>query len=159
MYEKFEKALELMDLAIAHASTLPKPNNPWLDYDKSFPWQEVADKWDDLFGHIHATFVIPKTAMTIDSTGKEQRVDPKGDAVLKSLYDEELRLCKELMDAPTDADFKRKVYAIPPEILEVAFPIAIARFLLRDMQYPLQHRITKTFSTFYHRYGSMVMGY
>jgi hypothetical protein len=49
------------------------------------------------------------------------------------------------------------IRAIPPVISEVVFPVAIARFLLRDHCMPLNHKKLATFAEFHKRYATMIL--
>jgi hypothetical protein len=128
MYEKYVDALKLMDATIAANK----------DEDR----KGVSEKWDELYTFIHANFIVPDSA--------------KGGFEFKAEYD----LCRPLIDgtfAAPSAELEEQIRKIPPVILEVVWPVAIARYLLRDVRIVWDHRKSSTFTEFHHRYGNMIL--
>jgi len=136
MYEKYVTALRLMDQTIL-ARTDPK-----VEGETRHP---VTVKWDELFTFIYANF--------------EKPVSAKG-CWNNPAFKEEYDLCRPFIDgtfrAPSE-ELESRIRRIPPVILDVVWPIAIARFLARDCGLPFNHRESRTFTEFHYRYGNMVV--
>lgn len=155
MYAKYIKALELMDAVIATKSIEP-PEEGWIGcYLENGTYKPRKNAtldhpcnaaWDEAYTFIHANFVIPESMS--DGSDRYNSVHA------------EVALCKPLIDGtypPGSAEMIAAIRAIPPVIAEVVFPVAIARFLLRDHQIPVSHLKLKTFREFHKRYATMIL--
>ena len=54
-------------------------------------------------------------------------------------------------------EFMDKLATLPPYFSEVIFPVSVARYMLRELQIPLNHRKLATFGEFHKRYGTMIL--
>ena len=70
---------------------------------------EDFDAGDRLFEYILANFPAPT----------------------ESTFDEDVASCQEILNMPA-SEIEEKLYKIPPVILDNVWPIAIARFLIRE---------------------------
>jgi len=132
-------------------STIPRkdpvPNAPWYASKRAaiMTDDEAIVVWDHLFEYIHANWDVPSTmAMTWWAQRKsdEQKVE---------LYD-----CRKMLEMGPE-DLETRLESLPPYFTESIFPVAVARYLLRDLWIPLNHRKTVTFKEFHNRYGSMIL--
>jgi hypothetical protein len=133
MYEKYTTALKLADEVLQASSSK--------DDQKS-----RHAKWDELFDYIHVNFQIP------DSAGFTVRSNVRD-------YQHEYDLCKPFINRTYPSPSKELgelIRSIPPVILEVVWPVAIVRFLLRDGRIMCSHH-SKGFVKFANRYGTMIL--
>ena len=113
----------------------------------------VTRAWDDLFMFIHAEFTAPLTekpkGSTISSVLKE--------AGARDEYKAEIEECRTMLHHNHN-ELVEHLRARPPEYSDKVFPIAIARYLLRDCNVSLNAMLSKSFDEFHRRYGAMVLG-
>ena len=50
-----------------------------------------------------------------------------------------------------------KLECLPPYFGEVLFPIAVARYMMRELAMPIDHRKCKNFKEFHVRYGAIII--
>ena len=60
-----------------------------------------------------------------------------------------LKMCSE--------DFCKQLKALPPQISETLFPVAVWRYLTREIMLPINHRTSTTFVEFNNRYKPIVV--
>lgn len=110
--------------------------------------KQAVDSFDHLFHYIHTNFREPATAIP--------EVGP-GPHVLKTVADRHEYIdCRELLVMERD-EFAAKLESLPPYFLEHTFPVAVARYMLRELAMPIDHRISTQFPEFYRRYGNMIL--
>lgn len=151
-YEKHITALRLMDAVIATKGLCRYPDtDTWGVPYFSLELSPCHEAWDELFTFINANFEDPK----IDTLTHKDR---KAQAKLCSPYiDNTFSVWNE--DGNTrivNAELEAMIRSIPPVILDIVWPVSIARFLMRDHWIPLNHRMSSTFAEFDRRYGAMI---
>lgn len=129
-------------------STLPRPIE--VDrYVRKSPVtpQQAVDAWDHMFTYIHANWEIPESYITgwVDKVPTDVRNEVH--AAVKE--------CDSLLMMPKE-EFVAKLASLPTFFSEYCFPIAVARFMLRDAGIYLNHR-AKTFTEFHNRYGYIIL--
>ncbi len=112
--------------------------------------QQCNDAWDHLFTYIHANWAVPNTAMK-DGECTFDYPTMTSDQGKIAVFD-----CNMMLRMPHD-EFVAKLESLPPYFSEIVFPIAVGRYLLRDLYLPIQHRDLKTFSEFHNRYGRIIL--
>jgi len=144
-----------MDLIIAAKGAVETEDAPWPMRPIPNPMQgrpttakmhPCHQAWDDCFNFIYTNFARPET-----SSGSG--------ADCASIHLEVL-LCKPIIDGTYKTggpEMDVVMRAIPPVLLDVVWPVGIARFLLRDHQIPIGHRYLFTFDEFHKRYGTMII--
>lgn len=150
MSEKHIEAIRLFDLVLA-TKDIPAPQDGW---DRmSYPHMTVGTNihpghaaWDVLFEYMHLNFALPETSSNV-ATDEQRKVE----------FDLVRPLIDKTFIAPS-AELLAMIKSIPPVILEVVFPVAMARYILRDARLDLNHRQLKTFKMFHDRYGTMILG-
>ena len=149
MYSKYIEALRLMDLVIAVKDAVPPEGEKWARWETpKGPGHHIAPvqpAWDECFTYIHANFAVPET-------GKN--------GFTPEQYQQEVALCRPLIDGTYPScgpEMEAVMRGIPPVLLDVVWPVGIARFLLRDCRVPFNHRLSTTFSEFHKRYGRMIL--
>lgn len=100
--------------------------------------------WDHLFEYIHHNWDIPSTAAMSWWT------QTSGDCQAE-IFD-----CRVMLEMDPD-ELEAKLESLPPYFTESIFPVAVARYLLRDLALPFNHRQTTTFTEFHNRYGKMIL--
>lgn len=98
--------------------------------------------WDHLFSYIHDHWAKPMSASII---GRET-----------SVHMAEYVDCQTMLRMGHD-ELVAKLESLPPYFREEIFPVAVARYLLRDMCLPINHRLSTTFAVFHTRYGNMIL--
>lgn len=126
-FQKYIDALNLMDLVIAAKGDRDQENKTW----------------DDLYQYIYEHFPDPDTSKM-----------NWGDIAVKN--NTEVLDMKKMFNQSHD-EIIAAIRAIPPVILEVTFPVWIARYLLRYESIGVVPTRLKTFDRFYKRYGTMVL--
>jgi hypothetical protein len=104
--------------------------------------KECLVKWDELFVYIHANFESPRSGMM------DKEYDVRVD------YD----FCRPVVDGTFRENMEEVMRSIPPALLDIVWPVGIARFLLRECRVRLNHRWSATFGEFHSRYGYMILG-
>lgn len=110
--------------------------------------EEANAAWDHLFTYIFADWGEPQSAMGQDlkytyvtAAGRTETLD-----------------CQAMLRMPAD-EVQAKLESLPPYFTESVFPVAVGRYLLRELSIPMNHRQTTTFSEFHRRYGRMILEY
>jgi hypothetical protein len=108
--------------------------------------EEALAVWDHIFTYIHANWASPAAAAATAGHGfsGDQRAE---------VFD-----CKETLRMSA-AEIEARLETLPPYFTESVFPVAVARFLLRELAIPLNHRDTVTFREFHDRYGTMILAW
>ncbi len=144
-FVKHIHVLHLLSQIPAPVLVLLKPT----DYYKAnvaMTTDEAGAAWDHMFTYIHTHWAEPLTAGL--NRHDERRTAPE----MTELID-----CRAMLCMKHD-ELVEKLETLPPYFREEIFPVAIARYLLRDLQLPVLHRKITTFSEFHRRYGTMVLG-
>ena len=133
-----------------HLATIPKPvATEGSRYQQSPVSREDANKaWDFLFTYIHDNWDLPEMARL--RCGE----DPITDFQKVEVYD-----CRVLLSFTTATEIEERLAQLPPYYSEALFPVAVARYMLRELALPFQHRHSATFHEFHKRYGSMILAY
>lgn len=150
MYTKYITALKLMDDVITAR-----------DITASRDEQSAACNaaWDIAFTYIHANFAEPISAG--DATIFAETGVASTACIDMATLEKELARCKPIIDGTYPAGngaMETVLRSIPPILLDVVWPIGIARLLLRDYGLPIRHRTLTTFPEFHRRYGYMILG-
>ncbi len=66
--------------------------------------------------------------------------------------------CNDLLRMPME-EFVPKLKELPPYFRDTLFPIAVARYILREAWMPCTHREMKHFREFHNRYGAIILDY
>lgn len=106
---------------------------------------EAIAVWDHLFGYIHENWEIPTSASAswYESLSGDQRA--------------EVDDCRSMLEMNCE-ELEARLRTLPPYFTEYIFPIAVGRYLLRDLWLPFDHRKSRTFTEFHNRYGKMILG-
>jgi len=158
MYEKYVEALRLMDVCIATKEAIKPEGEGWPERALQVPagWtgqtsasmHPCHQAWDDCFNFIYANFVRPETS--IPSNGKLDY----------NMKHPEIDMVRPIIDGTYPSggpEMEAVLRGIPPVLLDQIWPVAVARFLLRDKRLPLSHRWLFTFKEFHERYGNMIL--
>lgn len=141
---KFAKHLHVLNLL----TEIPAPEMVTNGYMRCPCTQEEATAcWDHLFDYIHANWVEPDSTMEVGGIC-EFRFSAQG---LKDVAD-----CNKMLRMPKE-EFVARLESLPPYFSEVIFPVAVGRFLLREIGLPLDHRKTTTFREFHRRYANIIL--
>ncbi len=113
--------------------------------------QEVVDAFDHMFEYIHANWAEPNSAMKKggDQVYNYQPISTPGG--IGEIYD-----CRLMLRMSAD-EFEAKLSSLPPYFSEVIFPIAVARYMIRDLRLMIDHRKSKMFMDFHRRYGRIIL--
>jgi hypothetical protein len=103
--------------------------------------KQTLTKWDELFTYIHANFESPHIGKAAE--GYDVRVD--------------YNYCRPVIDGSFRENMEEVIRSIPPILLDIVWPIGIARFLLRENRVKFNHRWSTTFGEFHDRYGYMIL--
>jgi len=153
MYEKYHTALRLMNAVISTNGVI-EPETGWPVRELTYIQRDGKTRvklhpchaeWDILFDYVFANFAKPDTAMVDDLWEKWSADHPEVSVTQKTIL---LCGCEEM---------ERLLYSMPPELAEQVFPVGIARYLLRDIRLPLNHRRLRTFKQFHDWYGPMIL--
>ena len=101
--------------------------------------------WDALYTYIYANFPEPET---VGMGGQDWQ------KIYNHLESQDL----VVMFKQNREQILEKLRSIPPVILEVTFPVWIARYLLCYAKAGVCPSKLSTFDEFYRRYGTMVLG-
>jgi len=155
-YEKFVTAMQLMDVVIKltteYRASIKKVGKWTITDEYKADTRAIHEAWDELYSFIYANFARPESA----------RIEGKTCGIFDSsvLIDAAAReghMCWEMLNIRDADELLSKIKAIPPIFVEVLFPVAIARHLLRDVKVPLQPARLTMFNEFYYRYGPMIV--
>lgn len=156
MYEKYVTALRLMDACIATKDAVcPEGGWPEMPLRNAYPgckqtapMHPCHQAWDNCFNFIFANFAWPETGMK------------DGGVINYNAKHPEMAMVRPLIDGTYktgSAEMEAVMRSIPPVLLDEIWPVGIGRFLLRDQQMPINHRLLFTFLEFHNRYGTMIL--
>lgn len=143
---KYAKHVHVLELLNSIPRQDFNPSLPsWAKQRIGIATREQANAvFDHLFAYIHVNWAAPSTA-----TG-DHWTQLSGDARA------ELVDCKDMLQMGP-AEIEAKLETLPPYFTEAVFPVAVARFLLRELALPINHRELTTFKEFHNRYGFMIL--
>ena len=105
--------------------------------------EEAVAAWDHMFDYIHNHWAKPLTAAgQVNAFTAGEMSEVVG--------------CRELLQMSAE-EITEKLSTRPPYFTESLFPVAVARYMLRELAIPLNHRLITTFSEFRSRYGRMIL--
>jgi len=110
--------------------------------------EETAAAWDHLYTYIHAHWPRPMSAATGDRINWNTRWQPE--------QDQEMIDCEQMLKMKPD-ELQAKLATLPPFFTEMVFPVAVARYLLRDLKLNVSPSQLSTFNEFHLRYGAMII--
>ena len=110
---------------------------------------EATQAWDHLFTYIHERWAAPATAFP--RLGKRDYDRKTTAEMMKERLD-----CKAMLAMSRD-ELVAHLATLPPYFTEEVFPVAVARYLLRDLRLNFFHRKATTFTEFHRRYGDMIL--
>ena len=114
--------------------------------------QQCNDAWDHIFAYIHANWAAPDTAIAPGTAIRDYpRIDTDEGKI--AVFD-----CNAMLMMPHE-EFVAKLELLPPYFSEVVFPIAVGRYMLRDLALAINHRTLTTFTEFHNRYGAIILSY
>ena len=149
MLQKYIDALALMDTTIAVNDAAIAANGEFTTWYYSERGTElsapICTAWDKLYTFVHANFAAPV------SFGTSPYADPDKEKYAADVDEMVAMFGKDRETLETEL---RK---IPPVIAEVAFPVYIARHLLRDLRVAISPDRLTTFNEFHQRYGYMII--
>jgi hypothetical protein len=149
MFQKYIDALALMDATIAVNDAAIADNGEFTTWYYSERGTElsapICAAWDKLYTFVHANFAAPV------SFGTSPYADPDKEKYAADVNEMVAMFGKDRETLETEL---RK---IPPVIAEVAFPVYIARHLLRDLRVAISPDRLTTFNEFQQRYGYMII--
>lgn len=138
-YEKYTRVIELMNLV------------PVFDYSE--PGSLTEDKleathkaWDELYEFIYPNFPEPASA------GPLTKYD-----VLSAEGKEEVNGVYELLTKHKQDELLARLLKLPPDYVDVIFPVAIARYLLCYKQLSIGIKKLKTWTEFNRRYANSIL--
>ena len=140
-----------------HLASIPRPEyeekvgssgDPYKLRVKNVTSEQAEAAWDFLFEYIHANWTPP--AMMTGDIWQQPRTDEQKVEV----YD-----CRQLLSYTTMEELEERLASLPPYYSEAIFPIAVGRYLLRNLALPINHRALKTFKEFHERYGSTILSW
>jgi hypothetical protein len=149
MFQKYTDALALMDATIAVNDAVIAANgefSTWYYTEQGTKLSApICTAWDKLYTFVHANFPAPV------SFGNSPYSDP-----VKEKYAADVNEMV-VMFGKDRATLEEELRKIPPVIAEVAFPVYIARHLLRDQKLAISPARLTTFDEFHQRYGYMII--
>ena len=128
-FQKYLDSLVMMDEVIAVGQDKPAVNLAW----------------DKLYTFLHANFISP---ISTGNVGSEVIHSPEFVAEVEEMV---------VMFGKNCDTLEEELRKIPPVIAEVAFPVYIARYLLRDCNVCVKPTDLVTFKEFHQRYGYMIL--
>jgi hypothetical protein len=111
--------------------------------------EEAVAAFDHLFHYIHTNWQQPVTANPVDT---QLLTFPQMTAANKHEYID----CREMLRMKQE-EFVAKLESLPPHFQEYLFPVAVARYMLRELAMPINHRKSTQFREFHRRYGNMIL--
>ena len=119
---------------------------------------EVNRSWDDLYSFLHENFAAPNTKLTrIDEkTGRSNYAEIARKARSQDDWEVEILECQWMLGHKRE-ELVEHLRSRPPEYSDRVFPVAIARYLLRDCNVPVEPAKTTTFDEFHRRYAVMII--
>lgn len=128
----------------------PSPySNATYSHNVAMTGEEELACWDHIFSYIHSHWADPETA-SVPCTWPEE---PERFTVSERA---EIMDCRKMLNMG-GAELEEHLATLPPYFGESLFPVAVARYLLRDLCINFDHRKSATFKEFHRRYGTMVM--
>lgn len=109
---------------------------------------EAIQAWDHLFTYIHKNWAVP--------TEEDRRYYYRAESTVPDSVKINLFDCKMALDMPA-AEIEERLQQLPPFFTEFIFPVAVGRFMLRELALPFNHRKSTTFSEFHRRYGALIL--
>lgn len=153
-YGKFTHILSLL-------ATIPQPlkdekGDIVRPYVPQMTVQDANQAFDIIFEYIHANFAMPVTA-------GRNRVDGRKELQNRWNTPEGKKEIQDCDDMLTNRKFAVGLFVeyletIPPYFSEILFPVCVARYMLRDLYMPINHREAVQFNEFHNRYGTMILG-
>jgi hypothetical protein len=145
---RFTKHIHVLHLL----STVPAPplRVPGVIRGANMTPEQAIDAWDHLFTYIHNHWAKPMTAI---EPGALVEYRARTSVEASEIFD-----CGVMMTMSRD-ELLAKLESLPPYFTESVFPVAVGRWLLRDMAIPLNHRKSTTFREFHNRYATMILNY
>jgi len=115
-------------------------------YKDAMTPEEAIAVWDHIFQYVFTHWAEPQTAMGPD---------------LKWTYitaggHEEVLDCQAMLRMKAD-ELTAKLESLPPYFTESVFPVAVGRYLIRELAIPFNHRKSQTFKEFHRMYGRMIL--
>ena len=104
--------------------------------------KDATDAFDHLFSYIHAHWVKPMSSGYM--------------AAPTAVEKQEFIDCRTMLDMNHE-ELTAKLETLPPYFREEIFPVAIARYMLRDLRLKVDHRWSSVFMEFHSRYGNMIL--
>jgi hypothetical protein len=148
-FQKYIDALALMDATIAVNDAVIAANGEYSTWYFSEHGTKlsapICTAWDNLYTFVHANFPAPV------SFGNSPFADPDKEKYAADV-DEMV-----VMFSKNRETLEEELRKIPPVIAEVAFPVYIARHLLRDFRIAVSPSQLTTFDEFHNRYGYMII--
>jgi hypothetical protein len=149
MFQKYIDALALMDATIAVNDAVIAANGEfgtWYYSDRGTELSApICTAWDNLYTFVHSNFPAPV------SFGTSPYADPDKEKYAADVNEMVAMFGKDR------ATLEEELRKIPPVIAEVAFPVYIARHLLRDQRLAISPNRLTTFDEFHNRYGYMII--
>lgn len=138
---KFTKHIHVLHLL----STIPVPTIPEGRFNSCSPVsvKDATAAFDHLFTYIHEHWPRPMSAGCMaapTAVEKQEFVD-----------------CRAMLDMNHEK-LIAKLETLPPYFREEIFPVAVARYMLRDLQLKVDHHWAVVFMEFHSRYGNMILG-
>jgi len=121
---------------------------------------EVNRTWDDLYSFLHENFAAPGTTLTYFTRGPRRGRSNYTEIAHKSRsredWEAEILECQWMLTHNRE-ELVDHLRSRPPEYSDRVFPVAIARYLLRDCNVPVEPAKTTTFDEFHRRYAVMII--
>ena len=131
---QFTKHIHVLHLL----STIPASNGS----ESPVSVKDATDAFDHLFSYIHSHWASPVSCGIwgdVTSVVKQEFID-----------------CRTMLDMNHE-DLTAKLETLPPYFREEIFPVAVARYMLRDLRLKFDRRWSRTFDEFHNRYGRMIL--
>lgn len=119
---------------------------------------EANRTWDDLYSFVHENFAAPNTTLTYlnDKTGRSNYAEIAHKSLSREDWEAEIGECQWMLSHNAQ-ELVEHLRARPPEYSDMVFPVAIARYLLRDCRVPVEAAKLTTFKEFHQRYAVMII--
>jgi len=121
---------------------------------------EANRAWDDLYSFLHENFAAPETKLTYFTRGPQIGRSNYTEIARKARshddWDAEIAECQWMLGHNRE-ELVEHLRSRPPEYSDRVFPVAIARYLLRDCNVPVDTALLKTFDEFHCRYAVMII--
>lgn len=107
--------------------------------------EQACQAFDHMLDYLHTYWAKPTSA----GSGREAGNVFAGDL-------DHAKECRAMLDMSAE-ELTAKLESLPPYFNEVLFPIVVARYMLRDLAMPINHRMCKNFTEFHVRYGAIIL--